>query len=83
MKKTKLTKDSVVSQNPDILFSNIEGETVMMSIHKGEYYGLNPVSSRIWELIAAPVSIKQICDILMQEYEVSSEQCEHEVIDFL
>ena len=43
--------EATVARNDDIIFSDMGEETVMMSIDKGEYYGLDPVGRRIWELL--------------------------------
>ncbi|ETJ15853.1 hypothetical protein Q604_UNBc4C00183G0002, partial [human gut metagenome] len=51
-KKTKinLTLDCEVIRNLEIDDTNIDGETVMMDIENGEYYALNEVGTRVWEL---------------------------------
>ncbi len=53
---------------------------VTMSIENGMYYGMNAVASRIWELIPEPKSISEVCDTLLDEYQVDPEQCEKEVL---
>jgi hypothetical protein len=74
---------TTVARNEDIIFSNMDDETVMMSIEKGEYYGINPVGRRIWELLETPVTVAGICEVLGNEYNVSPEQCRNEVLAFL
>ena len=39
--------NSVISKNPAIISSKMDDEVVMMSIEKGNYYGLNPVAATI------------------------------------
>lgn len=70
-------------RNKDLLTSNLDEELVMLSIQTGKYYGINSVGRRIWELLVLPVSVPQICDQLLKEYEVSRQQCEQEVLAFL
>lgn len=55
----------------------------MMHIEKGKYFGLNPVGKRIWEIIEHPKSFIEITEILQAEFEVTPEQCESEVREFL
>lgn len=74
---TKIVRDS------EIIFSEMDGETVMMSIENGEYYGIDPVGSRIWELIETPVKVSGLCEILGAEYKVTPEQCSKDVMSFL
>ena len=47
----KLTLDSKVQRNPEMVSGNMDGEIVMLSLQRGEYFGLDMVGSRIWELI--------------------------------
>jgi hypothetical protein len=72
-----------LSRNPELLSSDMDGEIVMMSIDNGEYYGLDMIGSRIWELLESPCSFQSIISTLMEEYEVPALQCENDVSDFL
>ena len=44
---------------------------------------MDPIGSRIWELIKDPLSVSQLIDILLKEFNVDREQCEQEVFAFL
>jgi len=61
----------------------MDGETVMMSIESGEYFGLNSVGSRMWELIENPIKVNTLIELLLDEFDVSLEQCEAETMEFL
>ncbi len=61
----------------------MDEEVVMMSVEKGNYYGLNRVGSEIWEKLTEPLTVGSLCDKLMQEFDVEKEQCEREVITYL
>ena len=54
----------------------------MMSIEKGAYFGLNPIATRIWDLIEQPRSIAELIEIITAEYEVTDEQCAADVQEF-
>lgn len=79
----KLTSVSVVQRNPKLIANQMDGEIVMMSIDNGEYYGLDEIGSRIWELIENPVSINHLIESLTEEFEVSTEDCLHDTLEFL
>ena len=70
-------------RNNDIISSEMGGETVMMSIENGKYFSVNPVGSRIWELLHSPQTVAQLVDTLLDEYEIDRATCEKEVINFL
>ncbi len=61
----------------------MDNEVVMMSIDKGNYYGLNPVAAEIWEMLKEPMTIQSICDRLMIEFDVELDKCYNEVIVFI
>lgn len=81
--KTVVTRDTVVRRTQDIVSSAIDGETVMMSIQKGYYYGMDEIGSRIWELLETSIPVSELCGQLMREYDVEEARCERETLDFL
>ena len=66
-----------------LLESEIDGEAVMMSIDKGEYYGLDAVGTEIWQLLERPRSFGEICEVLLERFEVDPETCRADVGSFL
>jgi hypothetical protein len=74
---------TVVGLNEDQLSCNLDGETVLMSIQSGMYFGLDSIGTRIWDLLQEPKAVTHLCELLTQEYEVQPAQCEQEVISFL
>jgi hypothetical protein len=73
----------MVQRTEDQVSSDLDGETVLMSIQNGKYYGMDSIGSRIWALIEEPRQIQDLCDILAREYEVDPEQCKRDVFAFL
>lgn len=67
----------------DWLSARSGDQLVMMCVETGNYVGLNPVGTRIWELIETPRKISELCSILMQEYDVPADTCETDVQAFL
>lgn len=74
---------SIIQRSNKLVSSNMDGETVMMSIESGEYFGLNSVGSRMWELIENPIKVNALIELLLDEFDVSREQCELETMEFL
>ena len=81
--KQSIQLDSVVSRDESLMFSDLDGETVMMSIESGKYYGLDDIGSRIWALVEQPLSVSDLCDTLMTEFEVDRDTCQQHVLGFL
>ena len=57
----------------DVIFQNIEGETVILDNSSGLIHQLNPTASFIWQHCDASNSIETIANILVQSYSVSIE----------
>ena len=74
---------TIVSRNEELIFSSLDEGTVMMSLENSEYYGLDSIGRRIWELMETPVKVSAICASLTGEYDVDPEQCRKDVIAFL
>lgn len=66
-------------RNENTISGRLHDELVMMDIDKGKYFALNPVATRIWDFLENPLSIDELCNLLMEEYEVSESQCREEV----
>lgn len=72
-----------ITRHSDMLSAEIGGEAIMMSIENGAYFGLNPVATRIWDLIEQPKSVAALIQTITDEYEVSSEQATDDVQVFV
>jgi len=83
MPDTTLDLQMRVHRIDDVLNTEIDDQTVMMDIEQGSYFGLNQTATRIWALLATPTVIADLCDRLMEEFEVPRGQCEQQVFDFL
>ncbi len=70
-------------QNKDNISSKIQDEIVMVNIILGKYFSMNPVASSIWDAIEKPQSIGEICQTLMEEYDIDEATCTQEVSGFL
>ena len=81
--RKEITPDTVLQRKGDLLFNEIDGEVVMLSIENSEYYGMDKVGSRIWELLEKPMTFKEIIARLRDEYEVTEEQCVSDTLAFL
>lgn len=83
MTKTQISLASVVTQSPELVSTSLEGQTALMSILNGAYYGMDRVGSRVWELIEQPRAVSAVVDQLLTEFEVARPTCEQHVLGFL
>ena len=72
-----LRKSSVLSASlgPD--------EAALLGESREEYFGLNGTAVRVWELIAQPRSLAEICDVLVEEYDCDRDEIERDVRECL
>ena len=80
MNPAQLSIDTFVRRSSDQVSSNVEGEMAIMSIEKGNYYMLNEVGARFWQLIDSPQRVGDACAKLLKEFDTTREQCESEII---
>ena len=80
---SEITLDSVVCRSSDVMAISVENELVMMDIDRGMYYALNAVGSVIWERIARPQTVADLCDQLQQVYAVDAATCAADVLAVL
>jgi hypothetical protein len=55
-------------------------ETVILDLATGTYFGLDPVGARIWELIGEGKTLAEVCDRMLEEYEVAREELERDTL---
>jgi len=67
----------------DQVSTDLGGEAVVLHLESEQYYGLNEVGARIWALLEAPKTVKEIRDALVTEYHIEPERCECEVLALL
>jgi hypothetical protein len=66
-------------RNSKTISGRLHDELVMMDIDQGKYFSLNPVATRIWDLLEKPLDTEELCAVLIDEYDVAPEQCRIEV----
>jgi hypothetical protein len=78
-----LSLTSRVVRASEAITAAVDEELVMMDMEAGKYYGLNTVGAAIWQLLESPISVLDLCTTLTQSFEVPSERCTKEVLQFL
>jgi len=70
-------------RNSKTISGRLSDEMVMMDIDQGKYFSLNPVATRIWDLLERLLTIDELCLTLMNEYNVDPERCRTDVDEYL
>jgi hypothetical protein len=77
------TPDDKLSRVQDMLSTELDQETVLMSIDAGAYYGLKGPARSIWENLETPLTFSDLVDRLVKEYRVTPEVCAADLAGFL
>jgi hypothetical protein len=72
-----------VTVAPDVLFRVVGEEGVLVNLKTNLYLGLNPVGTRMWNLLGRASSIQEAYDELLQEYEVEPSQLRADLKEFI
>jgi hypothetical protein len=74
---------TVVACRDGFVEAQIDDEIVALSIERGACYGMNRVGTHIWNLLAKPIRISDLCARLVAAYSVDPDVCERQVLDLL
>ena len=77
----KLTDRVRVPQ--EVLARQVGGETVMLDLAKGTYFGLDPVGARMWQLLGEGKALAEVRDAIVEEYDVSRDAVEQDLLDLV
>ena len=75
--------DRMVRVSSRQISCQLAGESVILHLEEGVYYGLNEVASRVWELIQQPRTVRDVRDALVSEYEIEEALCTQDLLDLL
>jgi pyrroloquinoline quinone biosynthesis protein D len=56
---------------------------VLLSLTSGQYYALDEVGVRVWELCDGARSVAEVVSLLTQEYDAPAETIETDVLELL
>ncbi len=79
----RLTPETRLVRKDTPFATQVEDETVILSLETDRYYGFGRVGTRIWELLLEPISFGALCARLQEEYRVDKETCAEDAGAFL
>jgi len=60
-----------VSVPDNVMFRELDGESVILDLDSESYFGLDEVGTRIWQAVTEAATIQDAFDTLSAEYEVA------------
>lgn len=83
MESNTIKGSSKIVVSKEQVSCNMDEEVVILNIKEGEYFELNPVAARVWEIIQEPRAVNEIMDIIFEEYDVSKEELEKDLYELI
>lgn len=74
VERIELDDSTEVVAAEDCLSTTLDGESVILHMDAGEYYGFNEVATFIWDRIQEPRTVGELCESVTDEYDVSIER---------
>lgn len=68
-----------ISLSPDVISQEVSGETVLLDLESENYFGLDEVGTRIWQLIKETNDLQAIYSTLLEEYDVSEDRLQQDL----
>jgi hypothetical protein len=79
---TVLSPDDRLAPSEQVVIRELSGESVILDLKSGLYFGLNGVGTRTWTLIARGDSLRSINATLAGEFDAPAATIEQEVLRF-
>jgi hypothetical protein len=75
-----LTLNDSIVVSEDVLFRELDDEAVLLNLKTGIYFGLNPLGTRIWQLIVEERSLARVFEKVLHEYDVGRSVLETDLL---
>ena len=80
---TTISLNTTVVRSNSILASSVDNALVMMDIEGGNYFSLDDIGTDIWQRLAEPLKVSELCAQLVTAYAVEPEVCQRDVLKLL
>ena len=69
--------------SPDILISEVGGESVLLNLKNERYFGLDDIGTRMWKVLIASDSIQAAYETLLAEYDVEANRLQQDLDELI
>jgi hypothetical protein len=70
---------AVIRPAAEAVSCELAGETVILEMASGRYYALDPIGTRVWQLLQTVSTAESLCERLVEEYEVDAATCRRDL----
>ena len=73
--------DDQFTVSSDVVAREVGGEMVLLDLSSGQYFGLDTVGGRIWQLLSErPHKLAELCDHIQAEFDAPREKIEADLL---
>ena len=72
-----------VTLKPDVLFQPLNGESILLNLQTEQYYSLDGVGTRVWELFKAHGSVDSVITHMLALYNVEEDHLRHDLANLI
>jgi len=69
-----------VVPSSEVLFQEVGGETVLLNLSNESYFGLDPVGTRVWQLLVKNPDLAAAFQTMLDEFEVDADKLENDLL---
>jgi hypothetical protein len=78
-----ITLGSRPKRAEQVIAQKASNDVLLFNIEDGNYYSLNEIGGKIWELCDGSHSVAQVVALIASEYETSTEEVQKDITDLL
>lgn len=78
-----LTLSQTVTVPLHVMARTVGEDVVILDLQTGMYFGLDSVGARAWSLLTERRSIRETCEIMLEEFAVEREQIEMDILELV
>ena len=68
-----------VSIPDNVLMRELDGESVILDLSSENYYGLDDIGTRMWQLLISSSTVQEAYDTLLLEYDVEPQRLQQDM----
>lgn len=78
-----LTLTAALRIPDNVLFTTVDDDAVLLNTRTNQYFALDEVGARAWNLLTEGKSLRAAYEILLDEYEVDPVPLERDLLDLV
>ena len=78
-----MNSDTIIARSAQLTSVDVKDETVILDMGSGQYYGLEGVGARIWQILEQPTTFHELCRLVVAEYEVEDGVAEQDIAELV